>query len=84
MTYPVPGQPASQSTGPTAKFQVTPTYTGGALAQCNPHLAQAPRGAGIMVAMGDGGARMVSASVTGDTWWAACTPSGSEVLGSDW
>ena len=73
-----------QTTGPASKFQVLPTYAGGASAQCNPRLAQAPRSSGILVAMGDGGARMVSASVSGDTWWWACTPSGGETLPSDW
>jgi hypothetical protein len=34
--------------------------------------------------MGDASVRSVSSSVTGATWWAACTPNGGDTLGSDW
>ena len=40
--------------------------------------------AGILVGLGDGSGRLVSASVSPDTWAAALTPDGGEVLGSDW
>jgi len=46
--------------------------------------AVTPHTGGINVAMGDGSVRLVSTSVSGNTWFAACTPSGGEVLGSDW
>jgi hypothetical protein len=36
------------------------------------------------VSMCDGSARVLAATMSGTTWWAACTPSGGEVLGSDW
>jgi hypothetical protein len=36
------------------------------------------------VAMGDGSARFINNSISGTTWWAACTPDGGETLGSDW
>jgi prepilin-type N-terminal cleavage/methylation domain-containing protein len=70
-------------TGPASKFQVQPTNNS-ATATCNPLLAQAPRASGILVGMGDGSGRMVSSSVSADTWWSATTPNGGEVLGSDW
>jgi prepilin-type N-terminal cleavage/methylation domain-containing protein len=36
------------------------------------------------VCMADGSVRGVSFSISGKTWWAACTLNGGEVLGSDW
>jgi hypothetical protein len=74
---------AYEITGPASKFQVTPTTTG-ADATCDPRLASAPRTAGILVGLGDGGVRLVSANVSPDSWWAACTPDQGEALGSDW
>ncbi len=70
-------------TGAAAKFQANPTWNSRD-ATCDYRLASAPRNAGILVAMGDGSVRMVGSSVSGATWWAACTPNGGEVLGSDW
>ncbi|MFO0845948.1 MAG: DUF1559 domain-containing protein [Gemmataceae bacterium] len=74
---------AYQIQGPASKFQVQPT-TIGASATCDPRLASAPRSAGILVGLGDGSCRLVGAGVSPDTWWAACTPTGGEVLGNDW
>jgi prepilin-type N-terminal cleavage/methylation domain-containing protein len=68
--------------GPASKFQVTPLpFTGAA---CDPARAQAPRGAGILVLLGDGSGRMCSAGMNANTWWAACTPAGGETLSGDW
>ncbi|VTS00024.1 DUF1559 family PulG-like putative transporter [Tuwongella immobilis] len=72
-----------QVTGPASKFQVNPVASGAA-ATCDPRLASAPRSAGILVGLGDGSVRMLNSNVNPDTWWAACTPDGGEVLGSDW
>jgi prepilin-type N-terminal cleavage/methylation domain-containing protein/prepilin-type processing-associated H-X9-DG protein len=52
--------------------------------QCDPFLAQSPHHGGINVAMGDGSVRFVSAQVSRETWRAAFTPRGREVLGPDW
>jgi hypothetical protein len=51
---------------------------------CDYRLAQSPHPGGIQVGLGDGSARFVSGSVSGETWWAACTPGNNEVLGNDW
>src|SRR5262245_24367845 len=61
---------AYQLTGPASKFQVTP-ITNGANANCDPRLATAPRSAGILVGLGDGSVRLVSASIDPTTWWSA-------------
>jgi prepilin-type N-terminal cleavage/methylation domain-containing protein/prepilin-type processing-associated H-X9-DG protein len=46
--------------------------------------AVTPHNGGVNVAMGDGSVRMVSDGVSGTTWFAACTPSSGDLLGSDW
>jgi prepilin-type N-terminal cleavage/methylation domain-containing protein len=69
------------SIGPGSKFQTRPSpYLG----NCDPTLASTAHVGGIQVARADGSLRTVSSAVSGATWWAACTPSGGEVLGADW
>jgi hypothetical protein len=36
------------------------------------------------VGLADGSVRSLSAAMSGDTWWTACTPDSGDVLGSDW
>jgi prepilin-type N-terminal cleavage/methylation domain-containing protein len=67
--------------GPSSKFQVQPTPF---IGNCDPTLASSPHSGGIQVGMMDGSVRFLSASITGQTWWAACTPAGGEILGDDW
>jgi prepilin-type N-terminal cleavage/methylation domain-containing protein len=74
---------AYQVTGPASKFQVQPTFSGGN-ATCDPRYATAPRAAGLLAGLGDGSVRLIASSISPTTWWAACTPAGGEVLGSDW
>src|SRR5205814_5583572 len=73
-------------------FKPIPTYCenttaawswGGALSVCMCR-AVSPHTGGINAALGDGSVRFVSQGVSGNTWFAATTPSGGEVLGSDW
>jgi prepilin-type N-terminal cleavage/methylation domain-containing protein len=70
-------------TGADTKFQSNPTWAGPA-ATCDFRLATHMGSGGIVVGMGDGSVRTVAPSVSGATWWAASTPTGGEVLGSDW
>jgi prepilin-type N-terminal cleavage/methylation domain-containing protein len=60
-------------------FQVAPRP-----ADCDKNLAQTPHPGGMEVALADGSVRVVSGGVSQLTFWAACTPAGGEVLGSDW
>jgi len=65
------------------KFQVNPTWAG-PTAKCDFRLPTQTGSGGIMVGLGDGSVRMVNSSITPETWWAAMTPTGGEVLGGDW
>jgi prepilin-type N-terminal cleavage/methylation domain-containing protein/prepilin-type processing-associated H-X9-DG protein len=67
------------SIGPSSRFQVNPRPT-----DCNPTLTSTGHTGGMMVALADGSVRFLSARMSGETWWAACTPAGNEVLGPDW
>jgi prepilin-type processing-associated H-X9-DG protein len=60
-------------------FQVRPTLAG-----CEPGTPQSPHAGGINVGLGDGSVRFVSSGLSWETWRAATTPSGGEVLGADW
>ena len=66
------------------KFQVQPTIAGAAIVTCNPTLAQSAHSSGMNVMLMDGSVRFVRGSIDNNTWWWACTPSGGEVLGSNW
>lgn len=74
-------------------FAQTTTYGSNALlppqpqptdATCVPYRASAFSAGGCQVAMGDASVRNVSTSVSTTTWQYALTPSGGEVLPSDW
>ncbi len=60
-------------------FQIKPTVV-----TCNPAVPQSAHSGGMMVAMGDASTRMVNASVSSPTWYAAGTPAGGEILGNNW
>jgi prepilin-type N-terminal cleavage/methylation domain-containing protein len=72
---------AHQTTGPASHFQVQPDPWDSA---CDYKLAQTPHPGGILVGLGDGSVRAIAPSISGATWWAACTPAGGEVPGGDW
>lgn len=68
--------------GPASKFQVRPTpFDSGA---CDPGRASTAHPGGIQVCLADGSVRTISPGISPETWWAACTPSGGEVLSNDW
>jgi len=72
--YPVVGMPSAGVT-----FQAGPR-----LAECDPRIAQTPHPGGMIAGMADGSVRSLSPSMSPATYWGAVTPSGGEVLGSDW
>jgi prepilin-type N-terminal cleavage/methylation domain-containing protein len=72
--------------GTNSKFQVQParpTATSANGGKCDRRLASTPHTV-MMVALGDGSVRALSASLDPATWAAALTPAGGEVLGSNW
>lgn len=74
------GRGAPDAIGPGSKFQVRPTPF---LGNCDPTRASTSHDA-ILVGLVDGSVRMLNPSMTGESWWAAVTPAGSDLLGSDW
>jgi prepilin-type N-terminal cleavage/methylation domain-containing protein len=68
--------------GPGSRFQVMPTPWKGSA--CTPYLTQAPRPGGLLALLGDASVRLLGSDMSGNTWWAACTPANGDMLGSDW
>ena len=69
--------------GPNSLFQVRPNpYLNPNV--CDGTRASSPHAGGINVSLGDASVRFLAQGLSGTTWWAACTPAGGEVLGSDW
>ena len=64
--------------GPGAMFQIQP------INGCNHFLASTPHSGGMQACLADGSVRTISAGISGNTWWAACTPASGDLLGSDW
>ncbi len=79
--YPITGgyRAASHVSIPGLTFQVRPKPV-----ECNPHVAQTPYGAGMVVALCDCSVRTLSPGMSATTYWGAVTPAGEEVLGDDW
>jgi len=71
---------APNAIGPASKFQVQPLFLG----ECDPTRASTSHAGGILVGLADGSVRTLAPTMSGDIWWAALTPSGGEVLGSEW
>jgi prepilin-type N-terminal cleavage/methylation domain-containing protein len=70
--------PISQPNDPGLTFQAAPPVK-----DCNGRIPQTPHSGGMLTAMADGSARIVSPAVAPTVFWGAVTPSGGEVL-SDW
>jgi prepilin-type N-terminal cleavage/methylation domain-containing protein len=70
--------------GPASKFLVQPQPFTGANSNCDPLRASTAHTGGMQVLLGDGSVRNLSPGISPNTWWFACTPSGGEVLGTDW
>jgi hypothetical protein len=67
------------ATGQTVPFVVTPPA-----GQCDPQGIQGGTSAGALVSLCDGSVRLVSASISLNTWMAAGTTNAGDILGSDW
>ncbi len=71
--------PRSLGSVPGLTFQAAPLLT-----ESDPRIPQTPHAAGMLTALMDGSVRTVSPSIRPETFWAAVTPAGGEVLGEDW
>ena len=67
--------------GPESIFQVQPEPF---LGNCDPTRASTAHASGMQVGLADGSVRTLAPSMSGDIWWAALTPKGDEMQGSDW
>ena len=67
--------------GPASIFQLQPQPFQG---NCDPLRASTGHTGVIQAALGDGSVRSIAPGMSPITWWWACTPSGGEVLSSDW
>jgi prepilin-type N-terminal cleavage/methylation domain-containing protein len=65
--------------GPASKFQVRPTPYQGTNSQCDGARAQTSHQS-MMVCLGDGSVRALSASLAPQTWWDLCTPMDGRVV----
>lgn len=82
VTSPYPSAWPTGGTGTSAKFQYLPNpWTD---ATCNQVLASTPHPAGMQVCLGDASVRTLGPNMSSSTWWAACTPSTGDLLGTDW
>jgi prepilin-type N-terminal cleavage/methylation domain-containing protein len=79
-SYFAPKPGGATAIGEPSIFQVQPLPFVG---NCDPLRASTPHSA-MVVLLGDASVRLLSPSISPKTWWFACTPSGGEVLGSDW
>src|SRR5260221_8935668 len=79
--YPITsGTPStSHSSVQGLTFQTRPS-----LKDCDPRIAQTPHSGGMLVALADGSVRTLATGMSETTFWAAVTPNGGEVLGTDW
>lgn len=65
-----------------AKFQYMPNPWN--TTNCDYTKASTPHPAGMQVAMADGSVRTLGPNMSASTYWAACTPSNNDLLGTDW
>jgi hypothetical protein len=79
-------QYSKNSMGPNsgALFQLQPNPFTGTGSACDWTRASTGHSGGIQVGVADGSVRTVTSGVAPTTWWAAFTPAGGEVMGSDW
>jgi prepilin-type N-terminal cleavage/methylation domain-containing protein len=79
--YPISlGNPVvSQGSVDGLTFQVRPSID-----SCDPRIAQTSYSGGMPAALADGSVRILSDGMSKNTYWAAVTPAGGEILGNDW
>ena len=71
----LPGSVEAQS----VTFQLRPK-----IEEADPRIPQSPYTHGLLAGLADGSVRMISPQISPQTFWAAVSPNGGEVLGPDW
>lgn len=71
--------PVTSRSVPGVTFQMFPRPL-----ECNAHIPQTAHIGGMVVGMIDGSVRIVSPSISPQTFWSAVSRDGGEMLGSDW
>ncbi len=71
----LPGSAEAQS----VTFQPRPK-----IEEADPRIPQSPYTHGLLAGLADGSVRMISPQISPQTFWAAVSPNGGEVLGPDW
>lgn len=71
----LPGSAEAQS----VTFQLRPK-----IEEADPRIPQSPYTHGLLAGLADGSVRMIFPQISPQTFWAAVSPNGGEVLGSDW
>jgi prepilin-type N-terminal cleavage/methylation domain-containing protein/prepilin-type processing-associated H-X9-DG protein len=72
---------AAYTTGPGSKFQ---TVTAWRTSACNGILPNSPHANATNACLVDGSVRTLTIAISGNTWWAACTPAAGDLLGQEW
>jgi prepilin-type N-terminal cleavage/methylation domain-containing protein len=80
VTFQVAPKPWVAEDVPLPQLPRTAPFAG----ECDSSLAQTPHRGGMLVALADGSVRSIAPGITPETFWAAVTPAGGEVLGADW
>jgi prepilin-type N-terminal cleavage/methylation domain-containing protein len=75
---------SSANRGPSSKFQVQPAPSPATTSSCDNTRPASGHSAGMNTMLMDGSVRYLSANISANTWWFACTPNGGDLLGSDW
>jgi hypothetical protein len=70
--------------GKTFQVRPSPGYSSNPANQCDGSVPQGLSTGGIQVLLGDASVRTCNQGISSKTWFAALTPDGGEVLGSDW
>jgi type II secretory pathway pseudopilin PulG len=67
------------SIGPDSRFQHQPLPD-----NCDPTLTATAHRGGMPVCMADGSVHVLAPTISGETWWALCTPRSGDIPGDDW
>ena len=80
----VPGQGGDPNLTDQNGFTSLPFQVAPRASECRFQITQTAHSGGMVVGLGDGSVRTITAGLSRATWVMACRPSDGQVLGSDW